>query len=97
MAWGVVDIVDYVEFFTDIGKLTQQQLIEQMKQWDPEYADELQQELDAQEPMPWDRLDPKLLRQYFGPVSWQVQARDNGFVGKYLLLEPAEKATAYTE
>ncbi|MHC4709614.1 MAG: hypothetical protein ACYTA3_04105, partial [Planctomycetota bacterium] len=91
------DIVDYLEFFTDIAELTQQQLIEQMKQWDPEYAEEMQRELDAQEPMPWDDLDPKLLRQYIGPLSWLVQARDDGFVGKYLLLEPAEKATAYTE
>jgi len=97
VAWGVVDIVDYVEFFTDVAELTQQQLIEQMKQWDPEYADEMQRELDAQEPMPWDDLDPKLLRQYIGPLSWLVQAREDGFVGKYLLLEPAQKATAYTE
>jgi hypothetical protein len=97
VAWGVVDIVDYVEFFADIGELTQRQLIEQMKQWDPEYADEMQRELDAQEPMPWDELDPKLLRQYLGPVSWQVRSRDDGFVGKYLLLEPTENATVYTE
>jgi hypothetical protein len=97
VAWGVIDVVDYLEFFADIGELTQRQLIEQMKQWDPEYADQMQRELDAQEAMPWEGLDPELLRQYIGPVSWQVQARDDGFVGKYLLLAPAQEATVYTE
>jgi hypothetical protein len=97
VAWGVIDVVDYVEFFADIGDLTHRQVIEQVKQWDPEYAQEMQRELDAQEPMPWENLDPELLRQYIGPVSWQIQARQDGFVGKYLLLAPAQEATAYTE
>jgi hypothetical protein len=95
VAWGVVDLVDYVEFFTEFSALTQAQLIEQMKQWDPEYAEEMQRELEAAEPGPWKGIDAKLLRQYIGPISWQVQAREDGFVGKYLLLAPAE-AHAFT-
>jgi hypothetical protein len=97
VAWGVIDVVDYVDFFTDVGELTQRQMIEQVKQWDPEYAEEMLRELDAREAMPWEALDPELLRQYLGPVAWQVQARQDGFVGKYLLLAPVEEATAYTE
>jgi hypothetical protein len=97
VAWGVVDLLDYVEFFVDLGDLTQRQLIERMAQWDPEYAEEMRRELEAQPPLPWEEFDVTLLRQYLGPVSWQVQARPDGFVGKYLLLAPAAEATAYTE
>jgi hypothetical protein len=30
-------------------------------------------------------------------VSWRIQARDDGFVGKYLLLGPADTTAVFTQ
>jgi hypothetical protein len=96
VAWGVMDMVDYVEYFISFSRLMEEQMIEQMKEWDPEYAEEMRREMEARGPEPWEELDPAVLREYLGPVSWQIKARDDGFVGKYLLLEPAETTAVFT-
>jgi hypothetical protein len=97
VGWGVMDVVDYLEYFAVFGRLMDEQMIEQMKEWDPEYAEEMRQEMEARGPSPWEKLDPALLREYIGPVSWQIKARDDGFVGKYLLLEPAETTAVFKQ
>jgi hypothetical protein len=95
VAWGVLDLVDYVEFFADFDRLMEEQMIEQMREWDPEYADEMRREMEARGPRLWERISPQLLRTYLGPMSWEIKADGRGFVGRYLLLEPAEQAATF--
>lgn len=90
VGWGVVNIPEYLAYFKDYMDLSQQYLLDQMEQWNPEYAAEMRAEMEAEPPMPWERLDIDALKRYIGPISWQLRARDDGFVGKYFLLEPDE-------
>ncbi len=88
VAWGVVDLVDYVEYFKDFNTMVEQDMIAQMKQWDPEFAQEMQAELDAEPAPPWADFDVNLLREHLGPMSWEIRAAQDGFVAKYYLLAP---------
>ena len=90
VAWGVMDIVEYMEFFRDFADLSTREMIKQIRQWDPEYAEEMEAELENQEPAPWETLDLKILRRYLGPISWDVRAGEDGFTGRYLMLPPME-------
>jgi hypothetical protein len=89
VAWGVMDLVEYLDFFKDFDLMLRQQMIEQMKQWNPEYADEMQAELEDQEAAPWRKFDTTELKRYLGPVVWEFRATDDGFVGTSHLLAPA--------
>lgn len=80
VAWGVANIIDHMEYFIALDEMVQEQMIEQWRQWDPEYARELERELAAQPDAPWADLDPEMLRKYLGPISWDVRAVDEGFV-----------------
>lgn len=91
VAWGVVNLMDYLAYFKDVSAMTQQHVIEQMKQWNPEYAQEMQDELDAAPSMPWEDLDIEHLKRFIGPIAWELRAREDGFVGKYFFLEPEQE------
>jgi len=91
IGWGVIRVVDYLEYFQDLGSMANEQAIEQMKQWDPDYARELQRELADKPERPWEDFDLQMLNRYLGPVSWEVRSREDGFVGKYIVLEPEEE------
>ncbi len=91
VAWGVVDLVDYVDYFRDFDAMIQKDMIEQMKQWDPEFAKEMQDELDAEPAAPWADFNLDVLREHLGPMSWEIRAAPDGFIAKYYLLAPAAK------
>lgn len=97
VGWGVVNILDYLAYFKDFEALMQEQMIEQMKQWDAEYAQEMQAEFDAQPAPPWRDFDLETLKRYIGPASWQMRAREDGFVGTYYLLAPKVDMSMTTE
>ncbi len=61
-------------------------MIRQLRQWNPEYAQQMEAELGAKEPGPWNEFDLAILRLYVGPLVWQVRSTDDGFVGTYDLL-----------
>ena len=86
VAWGVANLVDYVEFFRDSEELREREMIRQLRQWNPEYAQQMEAELRAKEPAPWKEFDIALLRRYVGPLVWQLRSTDDGFVGTYDLL-----------
>ena len=90
VSWGVMSIVDYMDYFKNLGTMVREQDIEQMKKWDPEYARQMEQELAAEPVMPWDNFDVRMLDRYVGPISWEIRSRDDGFVVRYMVLAPEE-------
>ena len=71
----------------NIKVLIQEQMIEQMKMWNPEYADEMRAEMADQPPPPWRDLDIDVIRRHIGPAAWDVRVNDDGFVANFSLLE----------
>ncbi len=90
VGWGVMSVVDYVDYFKSLGTMLNQQRIEQMKEWDPEYARQMEQEIADEPAMPWDDFDVRMLDRYIGPISWEIRSRDDGFVVRYMILAPDE-------
>ena len=90
IGWGVMSLVDYMDYFINLGEMVNEQVIEQMKEWDPEYARQMQEELAAEPAMPWEDFDVRMLDDYVGPISWEIRSRDDGFVVRYMVLAPED-------
>ncbi len=90
VGWGVMSMVDYVDYFKNLGTMVNEQVLEQMKEWDPEYARQMEQELAAEPDMPWENFDVGMLDRYVGPISWEVRSREDGFVVRYMVLAPED-------
>ena len=88
VGWGVLDLVDYLEYFKGLGPMVNQQVIEQMKQWNPDDARQLEQDFADAGDMPWANFDVRMLDRYMGPISWEIRSRDDGFVLSYVVMEP---------
>lgn len=90
VGWGVMNVVDYLDFFKNLGPMLESEMLEQVKEWDPEYAQELERERAAEPEMPWENFDVKMLDRYVGPLSWEIRSREDGFVVRYMVLGPEE-------
>ena len=88
VAWGVMSIVDYLDYFKNRGAMAHEQIIEQIKEWDPEYARQMEQEFADGPGMPWDDFDVGMLDRYVGPIAWEIRSLDDGFVVRYRVLAP---------
>ena len=88
VGWGVMSMVDYVDYFKNLGTMLNKQVIEQMKEWDPEYARQMEQEFADGPGMPWDDFDVGMLDRYVGPIAWEIRSLDDGFVVRYRVLAP---------
>lgn len=89
VTWGYQNVVPMIEALQEIGKLAEKQMIEDARQFDPEYAKELEADLAKQPPSPFEKLDARTLQRYLGPTSWYVTNDGKGFLGKAFMLEPA--------
>jgi hypothetical protein len=89
VAWGYSDTIATLEATMKQQQAQQKAMIEQMKEWDPETAAEMEKELAAQ-PDPLKELDPKFLREYIGPTVWKATSNEKGFVFNIFTL-PAAK------
>ncbi len=90
IGWGVMSMVDYVDYFKNLSTMMQVQMLEQMKEWDPEYAREMEEEFAAEADMPWENFDAEMLERYVGPISWEIRDHTDGFVVRYVVLAPEE-------
>ncbi len=91
IAWGLMNVVDYLEYFKNFNAMIQDQMLGQMREFDPRMAEQMEAELAAGEQFPLDEIDLELLKRYMGPVAWQIRAHDEGFVGSsYLFEAPAQ-------
>ena len=85
---GYSNSVDMFEATLETRRLTAKQMVEQIKEFDPEYAAEVEQEQLAKLKQ-WEAIDAELLSQFIGPSAWYVRATDDGFVMRAYLLPPA--------
>jgi hypothetical protein len=85
VAWGYTDTVASAEAMIKQQQAQHKAMIEDMKQWDPETAAEMEKEL-AASPDPLKDLDPAFLRQYIGPTTWKATSNDKGFVFNIYML-----------
>ncbi|MEE8153982.1 MAG: hypothetical protein V3T53_03360 [Phycisphaerales bacterium] len=84
---GYSSTVDMFEASMETQRLTTKQMVEQIKEFDPEYAAEFEQEQLAMLEQ-WEAIDVELLSQFIGPSAWYVGATDYGFVMRAYLLAP---------
>lgn len=79
IGWGFVETVNSLEGSMVVSRLQQQQMIKDIRQWDPEMADEMADEM--VDPLKnWDEQSLEELRELIGPLAWQVRSTDFGFV-----------------
>jgi hypothetical protein len=89
VAWGYLNVVDQMEY-TQIAAVEQQkQMLAQMREWDPEFAAEMEKDMQEQSEM-LQKLSPELLRRYLGPAAWQIFPTEEGYAGSYFWLEPVK-------
>ena len=88
VGWGVVDLVDYIEYFKGLGSMANKKVLEQMKQWDPDGARQMEQDFADAGELPWANFDVRTLDRYMGPLAWEIRSRDDGFVMRYVVMEP---------
>ncbi len=84
---GYANSVDMFEATMETNRLAAKQMVEQIKEFDPEYAAEFEQEQLAMLKQ-WEAIDAELLSQFIGPSAWYVRATDAGFVIRAYLLGP---------
>jgi len=82
IAWGFTDVGPAMEMQMKSMKLQQQQQIEQMRQWDPEFADEMARDM-ADPTKHWDDDDWTRLRELIGPQVYEMRSTDTGFVMRF--------------
>ena len=90
VGWGVMSILDYLDYFKNLATMVTEQHIDQIREWDPEYARQMEQELAAEPDMPWENFDVRMLERYLGPISWEIRSLDDGFVVRYMVLAPGD-------
>mgnify|MGYP001807809805 CR=1 FL=1 len=83
-AWSYTELVEYVEVMSVEIRESQKMMLDQIRQFDPEGADEMAREMAEDDPM--QQMDMELLREYFGAVVSDFKSVDNGFVGKFYVL-----------
>jgi hypothetical protein len=83
--WGYSSTVDVMESREALNRLMQEAMIEQMIEQMPDFAEEIREEFEGQNEPP--DLDFDLLRRYLGPTVWQVRSTDEGFLGKFYMLD----------
>ncbi|MEE9131607.1 MAG: hypothetical protein V3T84_16450 [Phycisphaerales bacterium] len=80
---GYSSTVDLFEAMVETTRLSTKQMVEQMKEFDPEFEQEQLAVLKQ-----WGAIDVELLSQFIGPSAWYVRATDDGFVMRAYLLAP---------
>jgi hypothetical protein len=83
VSWSYTEIVEYLELAAVEMEAGHKEMLEQIRQFDPDAADEMAAEgVDS----PMKDMDMELLREYFGAVVSEMKSVDNGFVGNFYVL-----------
>jgi len=92
VAWGYSDTPNAIEAQMKSYMLSQQRVIEQMKdEFGEEFAAEMVSSQFEQMKQFVEQMDFDALRNAYGPSVWHMRSTDKGFVGSSLLLRPAEQ------
>jgi len=86
MSWGFTNVVEMVRSMMEQQQLALQQMVDDMREWDPELADEMAVEAMASAEM-FQMFDFEALNEYVGPMVSTIKAREDGFVAKARLLK----------
>ena len=88
VGWGIFNPIEYMELFSELDRLVQREMIEQVRRMDPQEAAQIEAEMRRQPARaPW---NADLLSRHVGPLVWQLRATEDGFVGTYYLLAGEE-------
>jgi len=86
VVWGFIDIVENTVANARMSVLNMRATAEEIREFAPEYADELLAEAKKLEESFGEMPSAEVLRQYVGPAAWHVRSIDAGFVGKSIVL-----------
>ncbi len=91
LGWGYTDIVTTMEAQAEISKLAMEQMIQQMRDFDPEFQDEdIETMMNMGIFSKFQEFDWDMLREYIGPGVWECHVVDDGFICHSYSLAPAE-------
>lgn len=93
VAWGYSDTVASMEASYEMQQAQQRQMIAEIREFDPAFADQMEAEMEAEE-SPFDKLGFDFLREHLGPSVWDVRSVDNGFVMRSFMLDAGTRAAA---
>jgi len=89
VAWGYADLISSLEAEVAVLRMQREQFEQDLTDEDPELAEEILEAQAGRFEQAMQRLgelDYDLLRQYVGPLAWEVIATDEGFVAHSYLL-----------
>jgi hypothetical protein len=91
VGWGFTDIVMQMEATDAMSKHMQEAMIADMRQHNPEEADEFEAAMkEGEGESPWDKVTADVLARYIGPMAWWTGVNDTGFDARMFLLAPVE-------
>lgn len=79
VAWGYTDTVASIDAMLKSRQEALKAAIEQVKEFDPDMAKEMETELTDMAKMTG-QIDEAFLREFVGPAVWQVRSTDTGFI-----------------
>jgi hypothetical protein len=85
IAWGYTDTVDALEATLAVERAKAQKMIADIREDDPEFAQEMENDLKKEWEM-LDKFDFTMLRSYIGPTAWQIRSTADGFEGNFYML-----------
>jgi hypothetical protein len=85
IAWGYTSTVDAMEATVAVQKASMQQMIDDIREDDPEFAEEMAADLKKDFEL-LDKFDFNMLRRYIGPTAWQIRSTADGFEGNFYML-----------
>lgn len=89
VAWGYMDMVRIMGVTMEVTAMANEQLLQQMREEFPEFADELEAD-EGDLPEFMKNMNFDVLKQYIGPTVWNFHSTDDGFTTRGYLLAPAK-------
>lgn len=86
VTWAYSDLVESIETNMRLQAMSAMESAEQMREFAPEYADEMIEEAKKLQAELDEFPSVEVLRQYIGPAAWSVRSIDEGFLGKSYIL-----------
>jgi hypothetical protein len=91
VAWAFADVVDSIDASMRVQIAAQREAVEEMRQFAPEYADEMLANINEMEKQLEMMPSPEVMRRYIGPTASYIQSIDEGFVGKSFIMPGTEE------
>ncbi len=91
IGWAFANIVDTIDSGMRMQIIAQRQSAEELREWAPEYADEMLKQVAEMEEKLKMMPSAEVMRRYIGPTASVFQSVEDGFVGKSFIMPGGEE------